>query len=116
MRQDQIERLRDLTEKLADVVLEEADPDTWPGSGVPLSDMTQEQRGNRYWCKKNAAGTFSLLERAQSLLSDAGDRRRNRDEDAEDDLDKQIAAKEREAQKVLQKAMAKAKHATNGQA
>lgn len=116
MRQDQIERMRDLVEKLADVVLEEADPDTWPGAGIPLSDMTQEERGNRYWCKKNAAGTFSLLERSQSLLNDAGDPKRNRGESGDEDLDKQIAAKEREAQRVLQKAMAKAKTAANGRA
>jgi hypothetical protein len=114
MRQDQIERLKDLAEKLADVVLEEADPAEWPGAGVPLAALTQEERGNRYWCKKNAAATFSLLERSQSLLSDVQDPHRNRTPGQENDLDKQIAEKERQASKVLEKAMAKARQAAHG--
>lgn len=114
MRQDQIQRLKDLSEKLADVVLEEADPNTWPGSGVPLAAITQEERGNRYWCKKNAAATFSLLERTQSLLTDAEDPHRHRTPGEESDLEKQIAEKERQAASVLQSAMAKAKRAAHG--
>lgn len=114
MRPDQIQRLHELTEKLADVVLEEADPAEWPGAGVPLAALTQEERGNRYWCKKNAAATFSLLERSQSLLSDVQDPHRNRTPGEESDLDKQIADKERQAAKVLEKAMAKAKQAAHG--
>lgn len=115
MRPDQIQRLSDLSEKLADVVLEEADPDTWPGAGIPLADMTTEDRGNRYWSKKNAAATFALLERTASLLSDVqtvGGKERNDDED----LEKQIAAKEREAAKLLDKVMKGAKAASRGKA
>jgi hypothetical protein len=36
MRPDQIQRLQDLSEKLAEVVLEEADPKEWPGAGISL--------------------------------------------------------------------------------
>ena len=32
MRHDQLQRLQELSEKLADVVLEEADPAEWPGA------------------------------------------------------------------------------------
>lgn len=113
MREDQIQRLKDLSEKLAEVVLEEADPDLWPGAGVPIADMTKEQRGNRYWCKKNAAATFSLLERTQSLLTDAVDPRNNRP-GAEVDVEKQIAQREREAEKLLAGVMKKAKQVAGG--
>lgn len=114
MRPDQIQRLHELTEALADVVLEEADPAEWPGAGMPLAALSQEDRGNRYWCKKNAAASFSLLERSQSLLADVADPNRNRTPGEESDLDKQIADKERQAAKVLEKAMAKAKQAAHG--
>ena len=113
MRPDQLQRIADLSEKLAEVVLEEADPDTWPGAGVPLAEMSNEQRGNRYWAKKNAAASFSLLERTTSLLTDAQDLRNNRPED-DNDMEKQIAAREKEAAKLLNKVMSKAKQVSSG--
>lgn len=115
MRPDQMQRLQELSEKLADVVLDEADPAKWPGADMQLAALTQQQRGDRYWCKKNAAATFSLLERTASLLTDAKDLRNQRpDEDA--DMEKQIAAKEREAAKLLEKVMKGAKAASRGKA
>lgn len=116
MRPDQIERLNDLTEKLAEVVLEEADPNEWPGSGVPLSEMSKQERGDRYWCKKNASATFALLLRTQSLLTDAQDPHRNRSAQEDDDLEKQIKAKEKEADRMLKRVMEGAKKAANGKA
>lgn len=113
MRPDQIQRLADLSEKLAEVVLEEADPAEWPGANMPLASLSQQERGDRYWCKKNAAATFALLERTASLLTDAKDLRNNRPED-DADMEKQIAAKEREASKLLDKVMKGAKAASSG--
>ena len=115
MRPEQLQRLQELSEKLADVVLEEADPAEWPGAGVPLADMTTADRGNRYWCKKNAAATFSLLERTASLLTDVKTVGNDRNKD-DDDLEKQINAKEREASKLLEKVMKGAKAASRGKA
>ena len=115
MRPDQLERLQDLSEKLAEVVLEEADPAEWPGANTPLAALSQQERGDRYWCKKNAAATFALLERTTSLLTDAKDLRNNRPED-DADMEKQIAAKEREASKLLDKVMKGAKAASRGKA
>jgi len=115
MRPDQIERLKDLSEKLAEVVLEEADPAEWPGANTPLAALTQQERGDRYWCKKNAAASFSLLERTASLLSDVktvgNDRNKN-----DDELDAQIRAKEKEAAKMLERVMKGAKAAARGKA
>lgn len=67
MRQDQFERLQALAEKLTDAFLEEADPDAWPGAGVALANLDQQTRGDRYWCKKNAAATLSVITRVTSL-------------------------------------------------
>ena len=113
MRPDQIQRLQDLSEKLAEVVLEEADPAEWPGANTPLAALTQQERGDRYWCKKNAAASFSLLERTTSLLTDAQDLRNNRPED-DVDMEKQIAAREKEATKLPNKVMSKANQVSSG--
>ena len=113
MREDQIQRLKDLSEKLADVVLQEADPDEWPGANMPIAAISPQERGDRYWCKKNAAATFSLLERTHSLLTDAVDPRNQRPA-GEPDVEKQIAQREREAEKLLAGVMKKAKQVAGG--
>lgn len=115
MRPDQLQRLNDLSEKLADVVLEEADPAEWPGAHTPLAALTQQERGDRYWCKKNAAATFALLERTASLLADVKTVGNDRHKD-DDELDAQIRSKEKEAAKMLERVMKGAKAASRGKA
>lgn len=51
---DQLAKLRQLSEKMVDVVLSDADPDNWTAPGVKLSDLNPLERGDRYWCGKNA--------------------------------------------------------------
>lgn len=107
MRQDQFERLQALSEKLMDVALAEADPDSWPGAGWKPNDLTKEQRGDRYWCKKNAVATLSLEERIARRVHDAqlasagGGADPGAVREAEDELDAEIAAAEKEAQVLL---------------
>ena len=67
MREDQIERLKTLAEDIGEVFLEEADPNTWSGAGMPLSAMSKDDRGGRYWDKKNAIQTGTLLARVLDL-------------------------------------------------
>lgn len=67
MRQDQIDRLQDLAEQIGEVFLEEADPQNWNGAGLPLSGMDKDTRGGRYWDKKNAIQTGTLLARVLDL-------------------------------------------------
>lgn len=100
MRKDQVERLGDLSERIAEVFVTEADPDNWNGSGVPLRDLDEKARGNRYWDKKNAIQTGSLLARVLDL--------RDRDKECgagneipEDDADRQIAAYEKKAKDLI---------------
>lgn len=116
MRADQIERLKELSEKLADVVLEEADPAEWPGAGMPLAAISQQERGDRYWCKKNAAATFALLERTQSLLTDASELDPRGNPHVRPELEAEIAAAERRAAKAVDQALAKARQLSSGPA
>lgn len=105
MRPDQLARLAALSEKLADKVLDEADPETWPGAGVMLADMTKQERGDSYWCKKNAAMTLSLLMRVENVQQSAMKAGLSDDDDA--DADGEIAKAEARAAKLLKKTLEK---------
>ncbi|WP_050465095.1 hypothetical protein [Herbaspirillum autotrophicum] len=120
MTDDQYQRLQALTEKLMDVFLSEADPDSWPGAGIKPNAMDKETRGNRYWCKKDAAATLTLNMRAITMI-DAIHRRTPEDgeplgagapegADAEDSLDSDIARAEKQAEKLMEKMRKKGLH------
>ena len=106
MRPDQLERMQDLAEKLADVVLEEADPETWPGAGIPLADLTQQQRGDRFWSKKNAAATFVLLGKVAEIIARRADGSSEKSGDNGEDMERTIARAEKEAAKALERIQA----------
>lgn len=106
IRQDQYEKLQAMSEKLTDVFLSEADPDNWPGSGWNPQQLTKEQRGDRYWSKKNAVATLSIISKIAQLTtviqesSAAGLGSANVVDD-EDGLDAEIRQAEKEAAKLL---------------
>lgn len=104
MRDDQITRLQALSERLGEVVISEVDPHQWPGADKALAELTQQERGDRYWCKKNAAATMTLLLKVVNIAGvlnrqkpapDAGH--------AVDELDGELAAAEREAQAIIER-------------
>lgn len=109
MRQEQFERLQALHEKLVDVFLDEADPEKWPGQGLPLTSMDARTRGDRYWSKKNAVATIALTQRIQALVTvvrnasaaGAGEETPEAVADPEEDLDRQVADAEKEATRLL---------------
>ena len=118
MRADQYEKLQALQEKLVDVFLMEADPDNWAGAGMLLADMNHEQRGSAYWCKKNAVATGGLIQRVSNLTmkiemanTPPGGGGADEISDAEIDVDKQVAAAEKEGKRLLDKVQRKAKAA-----
>jgi hypothetical protein len=106
MRDDQFDRLETLQEKLCEIVLEEADPDNWPGTGTLPKNLTKDERGDRYWCKKNAAATFTLLNKTLSLAHFRTTPKNNGDPDEprseEETLDQEIANAEKQAVKHLE--------------
>lgn len=100
MRPDQIERLKLLEESLIDVYLDEADPANWPGVGTMGAQLTKEERGNRYWEKKNAIATVALAQETRKLISnDKGALGRDPYGDAE--LDNKIATAEKRAAELV---------------
>lgn len=72
MRIDQYERLQRLEEQLLDAFLSEADPTSWSGAGIPISTMDKQTRGDRYWCKRNAAATGVLVCKVRDLNAPPG--------------------------------------------
>jgi hypothetical protein len=114
MRPDQIARLNDLSEKLADRFLVEADPVEWPGGGATPADMTQQERGDSYWCKKNAMATGGVLRYTLDLVKShsapGGDDAEGASKDA--DMDKKINEAERRAAAAVARALDKAKKRT----
>jgi hypothetical protein len=106
MNQEQFDKLQALQERLTDVFLDEADPQSWPGVGIPLANMDKDTRGDRYWSKKNAAATISLMQRIVNLTDSIRRRTLEGDlggvgEQPEVDIDKEIDAAEREAARLL---------------
>lgn len=106
MRQDQFEKLQTLSESLTEVFIGEADPEKWPGVGIEPGSMDQQTRGDRYWCKKNAVATLSLVVRIQSLSGMIRNQAANglpppEAPDQTSELDKEVAAAEREAARLL---------------
>lgn len=108
MRQDQYERLQQLEEGLTDIFIAEADPKRWPGADVEAAAMTKEDRGDRYWCKKNAFATLSLVQRISTLIGQVqGPGTTPAAQDGAADLDSpdieaETASAEREAKRLLE--------------
>lgn len=110
MRDDQYIRLQQLEEKLTEQFITEADPVNWTGDGILPKNLTQMERGDRYWCKKNAVATISLTIRVGSLLGMVQRRGSGTTPEGEDPadtgeglLDAEVKAAEAEAEKLLKK-------------
>ena len=115
-RADQIARLEALHEQMIEVVLLDADPTGWPAYGKQPMDMTQQERGDAYWCRKLAAASISLAERLASLLNDASEVDPNGNHHVRPELEAEIAAAERRAAKSVEQALAKARQLSSGPA
>lgn len=118
MRQDQYEKLQELTEKLTDVFLNEADPDKWPGANLESGTMDQQTRGDRYWCKKNAAATLTVIMKTANLVGviqqrsaagEQGGASVEGEKEEEESLDAEIARAEKEAAKLLDQVQKRSK-------
>jgi hypothetical protein len=98
MRQDQLEKLASLQERIADVFLDEAEPDKWPSLDTAVG------RGDRYWLKKNASASLAIMLKLENLLG----LRQGRVDGAgapiaadEPDLEKEIRDAEKQTEKLI---------------
>lgn len=107
MRKDQIERLQDMAEQVAEVFLEEADPQNWSGAGQMLADMDKDTRGGRYFDKKNAIQTGTLLARVLDLR-DRDARSGGGGEKPEEDAEQEINRFEKQAKEMVNAVIARA--------
>lgn len=103
MRPDQLSRLRDLSEALADRFILEADPAEWPGGNKVPIDMTQQERGDQHWCKKLALGTASVLRYTLDLQ--VPERSGRPPEEIDDSLDRKINDAEQRARVAVKRAL-----------
>lgn len=102
MREDQIQRLEELRDELVETALRDADPATWAGAGKAPIDMTQQERGDAYWCRKMATATVALLGKVHNIVSTHTAPSAGAGKD-EGDLDREIARAEREAAALLER-------------
>jgi hypothetical protein len=98
-----LDKLQALRSKLTDAVFSEADPDKWAGGTKDLESLTQRERGDRYWCKKNAAASLSVLTKVVALIQTLERGSSAPGYDPEDDFDDEIKTAEDEASKILKR-------------
>lgn len=110
MRPDQITRLQELSEQLADRFILEADPQEWPGADKGPADASREERGDAYWCKKNAMATGGVLRFTLDVLAKQtpADPSKPVDPAQESDLDRQVREAERKSKKLVDDAIERA--------
>lgn len=112
MRPDQFQRILELSEQLADTFIAEADPGEWSGDGKAPADLTKQERGDRYWCKKNAVATGAVLRYTLDLIAhdDNGATRPGPAEEMmrDADLDRKISDAERRAEAAVARVMRRA--------
>ena len=112
MRQDQFEKLQALSEELADVFINEADPENWSGAGIMPRDMTKEERGDRHWDRKGAMGTGGVLRYTLDLITyhdkTSGGTTPAEQAAKDSDLDKKINEAEKRAEAAVARVMRKA--------
>lgn len=106
MRADQYDKLKARHDELVDVAIAETDTKSWPAENVAKAE--RKERGDRYWCKKNAAATLTLITKIESIISIVERRASERPpenpkDDDDGDLDRDIAAAEREAAAIIER-------------
>lgn len=93
MTPDQRRRLAEVSGRLAEVAIADADPDNWSGAGQTLAEMDKETRGNAAWCRKTAVQTVALLVRLDALTASSGPAGDDSDPEAEIRRAEKAAAK-----------------------
>lgn len=107
MRDDQVKRLGELQQEIAEQFLTAAHPQSWSGAGQDPSSMTPEVRGARNWDVKNANQLGALLVRTMDIADRMAGNLGPAFVPADDAADADIAKYERQAKKLLESVGAK---------
>ena len=100
---DQLNKLKQLSDRMVAVVIAEADPNTWAGANKKLSEMSEEERGDRYWCKKNANQVITTAVKLETLIA-LYERKGSTPNDGKvDDVSEKVIRFEQAAKKRLEK-------------
>lgn len=118
MRADQFQRMLVLQEQLTEVYLMEADPKHLPGHDKHVTEWSRDERGDRYWHKRNAAATMSLVARIGSLIDSERraaqtlppEEQQAESDDVVDDLDRELSSYEKKAKAAAKKLLERASH------
>ena len=104
-----IDRLNELADKLTEVMLFEADPVNWVGHGENIGELGGKERMARQNDKRDAAATIQILVKLHSLI-DLNKRTNDGNVIAADEEEeaKELAAKVRAAQREAAKIVSKA--------
>lgn len=109
MRQDQYVKMQALSEEIADQAIMDMNPKNWDGYGQAPKDLSKEDRGNAYWCRKMAVATIAVLTRVAVLKNTVSAGRAPDSVEDESSLDEEIAKYESEAKQLLSKVQREAK-------
>lgn len=100
---DQLNKLKTLSDRMVAVVITEADPDTWAGANKKLDEMSVEERGDRYWCKKNANQIITTAVKLETLIALYERKGATPKEGTAEDLNSKVIQFENAAKKRLEK-------------
>lgn len=67
MKPENLARIDALEDSLVDVLCDELNPEHWPGHGKRPQELDKEENSGRYFAKKAAQGTLTLLVKCESL-------------------------------------------------
>lgn len=110
-----VERLEELADTLTAQLFEEADPKKWTGGSKDLLEMTKQERGDRYWDKKNAAMTLTLVVKMHSLIdlnkrTKGGKLVKDGEEEEAESLENEIKKANKAAMRIMEKVQAGKTH------
>lgn len=100
---DQLNKLKQLADRMVAVVIAEGDPNTWAGAGKNLSEMSEAERGDRYWCKKNANQAITTAVKLETLVALYERRGSTPNGGKVDDVNDKVIKFEQAAKKRLEK-------------
>lgn len=100
---DQLNKLKQLSDRMVAVVIAEGDPNTWAGADKKLSEMSEEERGDRYWCKKNANQVITTAVKLETLIALYERKGSTPKEGKVDDVSEKVIQFEQAAKKRLEK-------------